>query len=207
MRHYLWQRALSLALCSSIILGGSFPASAQDAPAKIEIVVVEGEGTASGLRQRPPHDPVVRIEDDDHRPVTGAVVVFALPVSGTTGEFANGSKSLTVVTDNSGQATAPGLKTNGVPGKLQIYVTASYRGLRARALINQMVEAPPGVKVPPPTMHTSTSGGKWKWIVLGIVAAGGAGAGIYFGTRNSGSSSNSSAISISTGTVAFGSPR
>ena len=107
------------------------------------------------------------------------------------------------MTDKNGQAAAPGLKTNEVPGKLQIYVTASYRGLRARALINQLVEAPPGSKSPTPAMQTSKSGGKWKWVMLGIAAAGGAGAGIYFGTHNSDSTSGSSPISISTGTSCF----
>lgn len=208
MKHYFWGSSLPLALCFSILFDAFVPAAyAQDAPARIEIVVVDGEGVTNGLSQRASRDPMVRIEDDDHRPVAGAVVVFALPVSGTTGQFTNGSKSLTIVTDKSGQAAAPGLKTNEVPGKLQIYVTASYRGLRARALINQLVEAPPGVKTPSPALRTSaSSGGKWKWVMLGIAAAGGAGAGIYFGTHNSSSTSNSS-ISIGTGTVVFGSPR
>ena len=67
-------------------------------------------------------DPAVRIEDDDHRPIAGVPVVFALPVSGTSGEFTNGSKTLTVLTDKTGLATAHGMKTNEVPGKLQIYV-------------------------------------------------------------------------------------
>jgi hypothetical protein len=209
MKHYFWESSLSLALCFLIFSDGLLPAAfAQDAPARIEIVVVDGEGVTNGLNQRASRDPLVRIEDDDHRPVAGAVVVFALPVSGTTGQFTNGAKSLTVVTDKSGQAAAPGLRTNEVPGKLQIYVTASYRGLRARALINQLVEPPPGFKAPPPAVRTASSGGKWKWLVLGIAAAGGAGAGIYFGTHNSGSSSSSaSSISISIGTVGFGSPR
>jgi hypothetical protein len=208
MKHYFWEGSLSLALCFSVLFDGFLPAVyAQDAPARIEIVVVEGEGVTNGLSQRASRDPLVRIEDDDHRPVASAVVVFALPVSGTTGQFTNGSKSLTVLTDKSGQAAAPGLKTNEVPGKLQIYVTASYRGLRARALINQLVEAPPGFKTPSSAVRTSASGGKWKWALLGIAAAGGAGAGIYFGTKNSSSTSGNSSISISTGTVVFGSPR
>jgi hypothetical protein len=131
------------------------------------------------------------------------VVVFALPVSGTSGEFSNGSKSLTLVTDKSGLAAAHGLKTNEIPGKLQIYVTATYHTLRARTLINQLVEAAPGAKVRSPELQTSKSGRKWKWVLLGVAAAGGAGAGVYFGTRTA----SSSPVSISTGTVVFGSPR
>jgi hypothetical protein len=109
---------------------------------------------------------------------------------------------LTVLTDKDGVATAHGLKTNEVPGKLQIYVTASFHGLRARALINQSVEAPAGAKAPLHEVRSKSGGGKWKWVVLGIAAAGGAGAGYYFGTH-----STSSPISIGTGTVLVGSPR
>lgn len=199
MKHHL-----PLALCFFITFDWLIPTTiAQTLPARIAIVVVEGEGVTSPVRQRVSQDPVVRVEDDDHHPLTGAVVVFALPVSGTSGEFANGSKTLTLVTDKSGLAEAHGLKTNEIPGKLQIYVTASYHTLRARTLINQIVEAAPGTKVPNPDLRASKSGSKWKWILLGVAAAGGAGAGVYLGTRGSGSSP----VSISAGTVVFGSPR
>jgi hypothetical protein len=173
---------------------------AQNLPARIDILVVAGEGVTSSVRQRVTQDPAVKIEDDDHRPVAGVPVVFALPVSGTSGEFGNGAKTLAVMTDKAGVAVAHGLKTNELPGKLQIYVTASFHGLRARTLINQTVEAPPGS--PARVQHTSKSSGKWKWVVLGIAAACGAGAGVYYGRRTS-----NSPVSIGTGTVVFGSPQ
>ncbi len=176
----------------------------QGVPVRISVVVVEGEGLTTNVRTKVARDPVVRIEDDDHRPVDGAVVVFALPVSGTSGEFFNGAKNLTVVTAKDGLATARGLKTNEIPGPLQIYVMASYQGLRARGLINEVVDAPPGTAAARPEVHTSKSGGKWKWILLGIAAAGGAGAAIYF-TRHS-SSTPSSPVSITSGPVVFGTP-
>lgn len=203
MRYYS-RSLLPLALCLSLSFHGLVPVAAgQSVLARIDIIVVEGEGATSNIRQRAAKDPVVRIEDDDHRPVTGAVVVFALPVSGASGEFANSSKTMTVVTGKDGLATAQGLRTNEVPGKLQIYVTASYQGLRARGLINQLVQAPPGTKVPTETQISRSSSNTWKWVLLGIVAGGGAGAAVYFKGRES----NSSPISISTGAVVFGSPR
>src|SRR4051794_37604175 len=73
-------------------------------PTRIDIIVAEGEGAVNNVRQRAGHDPVVKVEDDDHRPVTGAAVVFTLPISGASGEFGNGSKSLTVMTDKDGLA-------------------------------------------------------------------------------------------------------
>jgi len=205
MKNHLFKNILPPGLCYLLALNGASPAVfAQNAPARIDVVVLEGEGVSSNIRERVARDPVVRIEDDDHRPVDGAVVVFALPVSGTSGEFFNGAKNLTVVTDKSGTATARGLKTNEVPGPLQIYVMASYQGLHARALIHQIVEAAPGTRLVTPEVHASKSGGKWKWILLGVAAAGGAGAGLYF-SRHSGSTP-SSPVSITAGTVVFGTP-
>jgi hypothetical protein len=198
MKRHCFKILLLMELC--------FSAAAQNAPARINLVVVEGEGVSTGIRQRVAHDPVVLVEDDDHRPVPGAAVVFALPVSGASGEFVNGAKNYTVVTGSDGHATAPGLKTNDVPGKLQIYVTASYRGLRARSLINETVEAAAGAKPRSPEVRSSKSGNTWKWVLLGVAAAGGAGAGIYL-QHHSSSTAAPSPISISTGTVVFGSPR
>src|SRR5690349_22994124 len=88
------------------------PASAQTQtvpPASINIVVVEGEGVATNVRERVSRNPAVRIEDDDHRPIPGAAVVFSLPVSGTSGEFTDGGKNLAVMTDRNGVAVAHGL--------------------------------------------------------------------------------------------------
>ncbi len=202
MKHHLLNSLLPLSLSLLVFVDGFSIARAQSLPARIEIVVVEGEGVTSGVRQRLSHDPVVRVEDDDHRPIAGAAVVFALPVSGTTGEFSNGSKNLTVVTDKDGLAGAHGLKTNDVPGKLQIYVNASFRGLRAKGLINQFVEAAAGAKPSTAELSSPKSGHTWKWVLLGVAAAGGAGAGVYFGHHTS----TPSPVSIGTGAVTFGSP-
>jgi hypothetical protein len=194
---------MPIGLCWSISFDLLTPKGlAQGLPTRIELVVVEGEGVVNQVRQRTARSLVVRVEDDDHRPLAGASVVFALPMSGPSGQFANGSRNATVLTDNDGLAAARGFRTNQVPGTVQIYVTASYRGLRARTLITQIIEPDPGAAARPPDVLTRGSGGKWKWLV-GIAAAGGAGAAIYFGTRPQ----SNSPISITTGPVVFGSPR
>src|SRR5580693_4196404 len=151
MRKYFWDCLLPLGLCLSLTVGELLPAAlAQDVTPRIDIVVVEGEGATINVRQRATKDPVVRVEDDDHRPVPNVVVVFTLPLSGASGDFANGSKTLTVVTDSGGLAAARGIRANDVAGTLQIYVTASFHGLRARNFINLVVEAPPGAKTSSP---------------------------------------------------------
>jgi hypothetical protein len=201
MKHYLTRGLLPTAICLATIVGGLVPSCLAQFPARIDVLVIEGEGVTSKTRQRVAHDPVVKVEDDDHQPVPGVAVVFALPASGTTGEFLNGSKTLTVVTDKNGLATAHGIKTNDVPGKLQIYTTASLHGLHAQTLINQFVEAEAGAKPQTAEVRTAKSGGKWKWALLGVAAAGGAGAGVYFGRH----STAGAPISISAGSVVFGS--
>lgn len=160
---------------------------AQAVPVRIDLVVAEGEGVVNNLRQRVAHDPVVRVEDDDHRPIAGAAVVFTLPISGASGEFGNGSKNLTVMTDKDGLAAARGLKTNDVSGKLQIFVTASYRGLRARTLISQfnMSSSITGQKP-----HGSSSK---VWVILAVVGAAAAG-GAVAATHKGNSTTSSPAV-------------
>jgi hypothetical protein len=206
MNRYPGKGWLPLGLCFLISFNGFPPAAfAQSVPARIDIIVVAGEGASSPARQPVTQNPAVRVEDDDHHPLERVSVVFAVPVSGTSGEFTNGTKTLAVMTDKTGVATAHGLRTNQVPGKLQIYVTASFHGLRARTVINQIVEGAPGSQSQ--IQRPSKSGGSLKWVVLGIVAAGAAGAGVYLATRNSSSSSSNPPVTIGTGPVVFGSPQ
>jgi hypothetical protein len=161
---------LPLLLVTSLIpCGLEQPLRAQTTPSRIDVVVVGGEAAVNGLLQRVAQDPVVRIEDQNHQPISGAVVTFNLPISGTSGQFENGSKNSNVVTGADGLAAARGLRTNEIPGRFQILITASYRGLSARGLINQMNEGVPGAKA-------HHGGGKIILIlaVVGAAAAGGA---------------------------------
>ncbi len=163
---------------------------AQNPPTELNIVVVEGEGASNQVRQRVSREPVIRVEDENHQPITGAAVVFTLPTEGATGEFGNGSKSLTVTTDSQGRATAQGLRANQIPGKLPIHVNVSYRGLSARTNITQFNEGP----APPPGAKASSGGnGKMKAILaaVGVAAASGAALAI---TRSNGSGSSSGAV-------------
>ena len=73
---------------------------AQDEPpTQLNIVIVEGEGAVNNLRQRVVREPIIRVEDQNHKPVAGAAVSFLLPENGAGGTFVNGTKLLTVTTD------------------------------------------------------------------------------------------------------------
>jgi hypothetical protein len=164
---------------------------AQTVPTQLNIVVVEGEGTINNVRQRVTHEPIVRVEDENHRPIGGAVVVFTLPTEGATGQFGNSGKTLTVMTDSQGQAVAKGLKPNLVSGKLPIYVTASYRGLT----MTQFNEGVPGAKAGNGGGHGALIG------ILVAVGAAAAGGGAYFATRNN---KTSSPVATPTGPTPIG---
>ena len=202
--HELWlDQILILGLCS--LIAGIIPpaAIAQGAATSINLVVVQGDGAIHDNQQPATSDIIVRVEDDDHQPIPGVSVVFALPISGASGAFFNNSPNLSTVTGEEGLAIARGLKVNHVPGKFQIYVTASYGSLHSEMFITQFIKGmPPGANAP--DLRSKSSGAKWKWIALAVVAAGAAGGSIYYlNTR----ASSSRQISVTAGSVQFGSPR
>jgi hypothetical protein len=130
---------LSLGLAILLIVPGVAYSSPLQAPgaAKLNIVIVEGEGAINNVRQRTAREPIVQVEDENHRPVAGASVLFLLPDNGPSGAFANGSRTLQVMTDSKGRAIAKGLRLNNISGKFQIKVEASYQGSTATESINQ----------------------------------------------------------------------
>jgi hypothetical protein len=201
----LYMRALSVALSYLLCIQCVLPSAyAQNPPVRLDIVVVSGEGAINNVGQRSSRDPVVRIEDENNKPVVGASVVFTLPTEGPSGVFANGDKTAITVTDNRGEAAATGLRLNTVAGKLQIHVNASFRGQTARTNITQFNMEVPGKQ--------AKGSGKLVAIlaIVGAAAAGGAVA----ATRGSSSAATPPttpaappAITIAPGTGTVGPPR
>ena len=128
---------------------------------KLNLVIVEGEGAINNIRQRTAREPIVQVEDENHKPIAGAAVIFTLPESGPSGTFANGSRTLQVMTNSKGQAIAKGLKLNDVSGKFQIQVEASYKGASATTTINQANAV----------LSAAASGGGVSGTLVGILAA------------------------------------
>ena len=106
-------------------------------PDSIHVVVVEGEGAINNVRSPRAKEPIVRVEDANNRGVPGAVVTFLLPSEGAGAVFGNGGKSLTLTTDDRGEAVARGLRANHSQGSFQIRVNASQAGRTAAASITQ----------------------------------------------------------------------
>jgi hypothetical protein len=109
----------------------------QDKTGKLRILVLEGDGAINNVRQRTAREPIVRVVDENNRPIASAMVMFILPDSGPGGVFADGSKSLLTYSNKKGEAIAKGLKPNGTAGQFQISVNASYQGITSSALVSQ----------------------------------------------------------------------
>jgi len=146
----------------------------------------------------------VQVEDENHKPIAGAVVVFLLPDTGASGTFPNGARMLMTVTDNQGRATARGIRPNGQSGPMLIRVTASFQGLTASSVITQTNAA---------AAATAASGAGLsagaKWAIILAIAGGAAAGGIIAATHGGGSSSSPSTpapITITPGTPTVGGP-
>ncbi len=190
-------RSLSVLLAVLISLPFPFHLPAQAPAGQLNLVIVEGEGAINNIRQRTAREPIVQVEDENHRPVAGAAVVFALPSNGASGVFANGSQTLTTVTDAQGRAIARGLRPNNVQGQYQIRVTASQGGRTGNATITQSNAMIAGAAA-----GAAAGGISIKLIaILAAVGAAAAGGAAYAATR---SSSNVATIAAPTTITAGG---
>jgi hypothetical protein len=170
---------------------------AQEAGGQLNIVIVDGDGAINNIKQRTAREPIVQVEDQNHKPIAGAAVVFLLPDQGASGVFANGSHTLTVMTDAQGRAVARGLRPNTVQGKLQIHVTASHQGQTASANISQTnaVSAAAGA---------AATGVSAKLITILVIAGAAVAGGVVAATRGGGSSATTTpptTVTAGTGTV------
>ena len=119
---------------------GSVTASA-GTPHQLHVVILDGEGALNNIKERTAREPIVQIQDENHKPVSEAAVVFLIQGNGGSsagGAFANGLTSFTTTTGADGIAKAPGLAPNGVAGSFTI-VGHRHRGRHHRDLAD-----PPG---------------------------------------------------------------
>ncbi|MBS1859221.1 MAG: hypothetical protein JST11_27855 [Acidobacteria bacterium] len=181
-------------------------ASAQNQVAPmLNLIVVEGDGAINNIRQRTAREPIVQVQDENHKPIAGAIVTFTLPERGAGGTFANSAHTLTVTTDQQGQAVARGFRPNAVRGQFQIRVNANYQGRTGNTTIRQ-TNALVGAA-------GAAAGGVLSAKLIAILAVVGAAAvgGAVYATHNGGSSSaaaitpNPTTVTAGSGTV--GPPR
>ncbi|HUI76381.1 MAG TPA: hypothetical protein VLY24_00660 [Bryobacteraceae bacterium] len=185
-------RYLAVFLAALMAAPGAFSQQA------LNLVVVEGEGAINNVRQRTARDPIVRVEDENHKPIAGAAVVFLLPTQGASGTFAGGVQTLTVMTNNQGLAVGRGLKPNNIQGQYQIRVNASFRGQTTSISISQSnAVAAAGA--------AAAAGISGKLLAVILIAGGAAAAGAVAATRAGGGSSSTPPVAPTTITAGSGS--
>lgn len=186
-----------LARVVALILVFNTTIAAQDT---LHVVVLEGEGAINNVRSPRAKEPVIRVEDANNLGVPGAVVTFLLPAQGAGATFGDGGSSLTLITDDRGEAVGRGLRANRMPGTFQIRVSASKGALNTTASITQ-------TNVDPGASHSSS-----KLIaivaIVGGVAAAGAAVALRGGKDTTTAAPPAVAPTIVTpGTPSFGGPR
>ena len=130
--------AMVAALCQLVILGGpAMHAQATNPAPALVITILDGEGALNDIRQRTAREPIIQVEDENHKPIAGAAVLFALPGSGPGGAFAEGAQTFSTVTDSAGRAVAHGLHPNGISGSYNIHVRVSFNGSTTETNIHQ----------------------------------------------------------------------
>lgn len=204
--------SLSLFLVFMMLLGVlPAPVSAQQAPEQrvpFRIVVLEGEGSINNIKQPVNRGALVLVEDENKTPLSGVAVTFFLPAEGPSGFFPNGSRVLSVFTDEKGLAATRQIHFNDGVGLMRMRVSASLFSQTADAVITQTnVSSASAVKsslVPGAGKMKVTKAGpghKRLIAVLAVIGAG-AGAGYYFATRKS-----TPTATLGVGAPSIGGPR
>jgi len=121
------QRSLLCGLIAAVAIPLCL-AAYQISPSAFHIAIIDGEGAMNNIQGRVAQEPIVQVQDENHKGVRGAYVTFSSPNSGPGVTFANGSSQFTATTDDLGRAVAQGLKPNGATGSFEIHVHVTYQG-------------------------------------------------------------------------------
>jgi hypothetical protein len=173
-------RFVALLAIALLVLEPALPLGAQEAatpPKSLQIVILDDEAPLNNISERTAREPIVQVQDENHKPVAAAAVLFAIhPAAGSaaSASFANGASTLSVVTNANGVARASGLVMNQFKGTWQLQITASKDGVTTSTTVNETNVAPdttPGNPSPnkPPT---HLFGGHGLAVIGGIAVVG-----------------------------------
>jgi len=159
---------------------GQGPMPLPDDQPPFHILVIEGEGAINNIHQTVNRAATVLVEDENKTPLSGVAVSFFLPNDGPSGLFPNGSRVLTVFTDDKGIATSRPIRFSPLVGIMPIRVTASLFSQSVNATITQTnVASGQAVRsyVSPITRNQEPAGHgvhipKKVWVTAIIVGAG-----------------------------------
>ncbi|MCS7042696.1 MAG: carboxypeptidase-like regulatory domain-containing protein [Bryobacteraceae bacterium] len=167
----------------------------------LRITIVEGDEAIFNVRQRVAREAIIQVEDENRRPVAGALVTLTAPRDGASAIFSNGLNNITLTTDDAGRVVVRGIRPNSVQGRFSIRVTAVKEGLRGMTQINVTNAA----------VAAAAAGATAKIITFLAIVGAGAAAGAVAATRNGGGTGPAAAAppatTITPGTPTVGPPR
>jgi len=207
---------------------------AQDAAADmgLHIEILKGDRGINVIKKKTAVTPVVEVHDRNRLPVAGVAVTFTAPSDGPSVVFMNGSRSITVMTDANGQASARVTKPVN-EGSFQITVSATFQTLVTTATISMTnylkpptgttvtasegesapavtaapeppAEAPAGTAAPAPASTGAKAAGM-SGKMIGILVGVGAAAAVGIAVGLSSHGSSSTAATTTTATIGVGS--
>ena len=141
---------------------------------KLFIDIVQGQDVVNNVKQRVAREPQVVVYDENHNPVNGATVTFLLPKSGPGASFPGGQSSFTTTTGADGQASAPGLQENNIPGSFKINVVVSSQGSTTTGTIpmaNVLAATIAGTSVLTTTLIVVAVAGGIAGVTAGVILA------------------------------------
>lgn len=185
--------------------------AAQPAPKSLHIVILDGEGALNNIRERTAREPIIQVEDENHKPVSEAAVVFLIHGgnNGASASFGN-SLSFATKTGPDGKAQTQGLQVGQTPGSFTITVTATVGSLVAESVIHQSnaITALTVASKMPNAGHgaTATHGGIFGVSKTVAVIVAGAVVGTVVGVVVATNSGSSTQVTTGPGTVGPPSP-
>jgi hypothetical protein len=114
-------------------------------PSAFHISIIDGEGALNNVQSRITREPMIQVEDRNHKRVAGAYVTFDSPKSGPSSIFADGSNHFATTTGADGRAAATGMRPNGVNGSFNIEVHVFVQGQEIGHVTIHQSNVPPRV--------------------------------------------------------------
>jgi hypothetical protein len=157
-----WRKFLA-----AVIVCACIPAPAQilktgpeGSSQKLFITVLEGEGALNNIRERDAREPVVQVTDENHKPVSGALVLFLIHDGGHgAGATFDGGQTFTATTGPDGIARTSGLQVDRNPGSYTIAVSASLGAVVAEQVIIHQSNVITALSSTTSASTSATSGG------------------------------------------------
>ncbi|MGQ9917880.1 MAG: hypothetical protein ACUVS7_10725 [Bryobacteraceae bacterium] len=178
------------------------PAMGQPAEGGLRITIVGGDEAILNVRQRVSREAIIQVEDENRKPVAGALVTLTAPRDGASAIFSNGLNNITLTTDESGRAVVRGIRPNQAQGKYTIRVTAVKGTLQGTTQITMTNMA----------AAVAAGGISAKLLTFLLIAGAGAVAGTVAATRGGNgagpaTSAGATSTTITPGTPTVGPPR